>query len=227
MHGLGELRVKESDRLSATAALLAANGVRVEVEGDTLVVHGPGAPAGGGLVTTHMDHRIAMSALVLGLAARGAGERRRCELHRDQLSRVRRADAGAGRADRMTPLVIAIDGPAAAGKGTLARRLAAALGLPHLDTGLLYRAVGRLVLDAGGEPADPAAAEAAAGRLRAEDLQRPDLRGPAADAASSAVARHPGVRGGAAGRSSGGSPARPARCWTGGISGRWCFRTRR
>ncbi len=52
--------------------------------------------------------------------------------------------------------IIAIDGPAAAGKGTLARRLAAALGLPYLDTGLLYRAVGRRVLDAGGDPGDPA-----------------------------------------------------------------------
>jgi 3-phosphoshikimate 1-carboxyvinyltransferase len=70
MRGLRELRVKESDRLSATAALLAANGVRVEIEGDDLVVHGTGAPpGGGGLVATHMDHRIAMSALVLGLAA--------------------------------------------------------------------------------------------------------------------------------------------------------------
>ena len=68
MHGLGELRVKESDRLSATAALLRANGVRVEIEGDTLIVRGSSAPAGGGLVATHMDHRIAMSALVLGLA---------------------------------------------------------------------------------------------------------------------------------------------------------------
>ncbi len=94
----------------------------------------------------------------------------------------------------MMPLVIAIDGPAAAGKGTLARRLAAALGLPHLDTGLLYRAVGRLVLDAAGDPADPAVGAAAALRLRAEDLARADLRGPAADAASSSVARHPGVR---------------------------------
>ena len=70
MHGLAELRVKESDRLSATAALLQANGVRVEIEGDTLVVHGVGSPPGGGLVATHMDHRIAMSALVLGLATR-------------------------------------------------------------------------------------------------------------------------------------------------------------
>ena len=69
MRGLGELRVKESDRLAATAALLAANGARVEVDGDDLVVHGTGqAPAGGGSVVTHMDHRIAMSALVLGQA---------------------------------------------------------------------------------------------------------------------------------------------------------------
>jgi 3-phosphoshikimate 1-carboxyvinyltransferase len=70
MRGLRELRVKESDRLAATAALLAANGVRVEVDGDDLIVHGSGrAPDGGGLVTTHMDHRLAMSALVLGLAS--------------------------------------------------------------------------------------------------------------------------------------------------------------
>ncbi|MBV9537796.1 MAG: 3-phosphoshikimate 1-carboxyvinyltransferase [Acidisphaera sp.] len=70
MRGLRELRVKESDRLSATAALLAANGVRVTVEGDDLLVHGTGAlPPGGGRVATHMDHRLAMSALVLGLAA--------------------------------------------------------------------------------------------------------------------------------------------------------------
>ncbi len=71
MRGLKELRVKESDRLSATAAMLAANGARVEIEGDDLIVHGTGAaPEGGGLVATHMDHRLAMSGLVLGLAAR-------------------------------------------------------------------------------------------------------------------------------------------------------------
>jgi cytidylate kinase len=91
-------------------------------------------------------------------------------------------------------LAVAVDGPAAAGKGTLARRLAAALDLPHLDTGLLYRAVGRLVLDAGADPADAAAAEEAATALRAEDLARADLRGPAADRASSLVAAHPPVR---------------------------------
>jgi len=91
-------------------------------------------------------------------------------------------------------LVIAIDGPAAAGKGTLARRLAAALGLPYLDTGLLYRAVGRLVLDAGADPADPDAAAAAARSLLPEDLARDDLRGPAADAAAASVASIPAVR---------------------------------
>jgi 3-phosphoshikimate 1-carboxyvinyltransferase len=69
MRGLKELRVKESDRLSATAAMLAANGVTVEIDGDDLIVHGADRPpAGGGVVETHMDHRIAMSALVLGLA---------------------------------------------------------------------------------------------------------------------------------------------------------------
>jgi len=90
--------------------------------------------------------------------------------------------------------VIAVDGPAAAGKGTLARRLAAALGLPYLDTGLLYRAVGRRLLDAGADPRDAARAEAAARALTPADLERPDLRGPMADMAASAVAAIPAVR---------------------------------
>ena len=92
------------------------------------------------------------------------------------------------------PLIIAVDGPAAAGKGTLARRLAAHLGLPYLDTGLLYRATGRRVLDAGGDPANPADATAAAVALQPSDLDRGDLRGPPADAAASQVAAIPGVR---------------------------------
>jgi CMP/dCMP kinase len=90
--------------------------------------------------------------------------------------------------------VIAIDGPAAAGKGTLARRIAQELDLPYLDTGLLYRAVGRRVLDAGGDPADPIAAETAASALRPTDLDREDLRGPVADAAAASVAAIPEVR---------------------------------
>ena len=90
--------------------------------------------------------------------------------------------------------LVAVDGPAAAGKGTLARRLAAALNLPYLDTGLLYRATGRRVLDAGGDPADPDTAVAAARALLPADLDRPDLRGPDADRAASAVAAIPAVR---------------------------------
>jgi 3-phosphoshikimate 1-carboxyvinyltransferase len=69
MDGLAELKVKESDRLAATAAGLAANGVRATVEGDTLIVHGTGKVAGGGTVATHLDHRIAMAFLTMGLAS--------------------------------------------------------------------------------------------------------------------------------------------------------------
>jgi 3-phosphoshikimate 1-carboxyvinyltransferase len=69
MRGLKELRVKESDRLAATAAMLRVNGVAVEIDGDDLIVHGKGEVPGGGTVATHMDHRIAMAALVMGVAA--------------------------------------------------------------------------------------------------------------------------------------------------------------
>jgi len=69
MRGLKELRVKESDRLEATAAMLRANRVAVDIEGDDLIVHGKANVPGGGEVLTHMDHRIAMSALVMGLAS--------------------------------------------------------------------------------------------------------------------------------------------------------------
>jgi 3-phosphoshikimate 1-carboxyvinyltransferase len=69
MRGLEELRVKESDRLAAVVDGLRANGVEVEIDGDDLIVHGKGRPLGGGTVVTHMDHRIAMAFLVMGLAS--------------------------------------------------------------------------------------------------------------------------------------------------------------
>jgi len=69
MRGLQELRVKESDRLEATADMLRVNGVEVEISGDDMIVNGKGYVPGGGLVATHMDHRIAMSALVMGAAS--------------------------------------------------------------------------------------------------------------------------------------------------------------
>lgn len=90
--------------------------------------------------------------------------------------------------------VIAVDGSAASGKGTLAATLAADYALPHLDTGLLYRAVGRLVLLSGGDPHDSVIATEAARQLEGRRLDDPALSsGPCGEAASK-VAVHPGVR---------------------------------
>ncbi len=90
--------------------------------------------------------------------------------------------------------VIAIDGPAAAGKGTLAARLAEAYDLPHLDTGLLYRAIGRRMADEGADLDDAALAGGYARRLEIADLARGDLRGREAGEIASRVAVHPDVR---------------------------------
>ncbi|MDE1906139.1 MAG: (d)CMP kinase [Rhodospirillales bacterium] len=91
-------------------------------------------------------------------------------------------------------IIIAIDGPAAAGKGTLAKRLAATLNLPYLDTGLLYRATAKRVLEAGGDPEDDKAATAAAKALTEADTARTDLRDAATSKAASQVASIPAVR---------------------------------
>ncbi|GJE25810.1 (d)CMP kinase [Methylobacterium organophilum] len=92
------------------------------------------------------------------------------------------------------PLVIAIDGPAASGKGTLAKRLALHYGLPHLDTGLLYRAVALTLLDAGSALGDERAAAAAATALIADRLADPRLRERAMGEAASRVSSVPAVR---------------------------------
>ncbi len=91
-------------------------------------------------------------------------------------------------------MIIALDGPAAAGKGTLARKLAKKFGLAYLDTGLIYRAVGMAVVRAGSDPNDPDAAEQAAKALKPEDLEATDLRTDAAADAASRVSAIPGVR---------------------------------
>ena len=91
-------------------------------------------------------------------------------------------------------MIIAIDGPAAAGKGTLARRLAQHLNLAYLDTGLIYRAVGKKVLIVGADPEDAAAAEAEARAMRPEDLQLEGLRTDEVAQAASKVSTVPGVR---------------------------------
>jgi cytidylate kinase len=93
------------------------------------------------------------------------------------------------------PLIIAVDGPAASGKGTIAARLARVYGLPHLDTGLLYRAVGLGVIDAGGDLGDAGLAERVARALDAGTImESPRLTDRDIGEAASRVASHPGVR---------------------------------
>ncbi|GAA0006425.1 hypothetical protein BRDID11002_64290 [Bradyrhizobium diazoefficiens] len=154
MRGLQELRVKESDRLEATAEMLRVNGVKVEVSGDDLVVQGRGHVPGGGTVATHMDHRIAMSALVMGCASDQPVTVDRHRLHRHQFPGFHSDDAFAwGRVF----MIIAIDGPAASGKGTLGKRLAHHYGYRHLDTGVIYRAVAYALMQSGHDLRDEAA----------------------------------------------------------------------
>lgn len=89
---------------------------------------------------------------------------------------------------------MAIDGPAASGKGTLGRRLAQALDFAYLDTGLIYRAVAARLLESGADARDPAAAVPFATALTLADLKRPDLRSEAVAQAASQVAALPAVR---------------------------------
>ncbi len=91
-------------------------------------------------------------------------------------------------------MIIAVDGPAAAGKGTIARRLADRFGYAYLDTGALYRAVAFSLLRAGVDPADPEAAARAAGSLHLPDTDDPGIRTPEVGLAASVVAAIPRVR---------------------------------
>jgi cytidylate kinase len=97
-------------------------------------------------------------------------------------------------ASSAAPLVIAVDGPAASGKGTLARRLAAHFGLPYLDTGLLYRMVARAMLDAGQDLNDPQAAATTAAGFDESGFDEDRLRGREIGEAASVVAAIPAVR---------------------------------
>lgn len=213
MHGLKELRVKESDRLQAIIDGLNANGVKTSLSGDTLTVHGTGKhPAGGGTVTTHFDHRIAMSFLVMGMATENP-------VHVDDTRAIATSFPGFvelmnnlgadltvdGRKPFLKPQVavslpraprriIAIDGPAASGKGTLARRLAEYFGYHHLDTGSLYRAVGLRVLSNGKDPAIKDNAIEAALSISDRDFTDPRLRQEKVGQAASVVSAIPEVR---------------------------------
>lgn len=206
MEGLAELRVKESDRLKAILDALSACGVAARSEGDTLVVSGTGeVPRGGATVITHYDHRIAMAFLVFGMASAQA-------VTVDDATAINTSFPGFSnlfnslgadilpigpvRAQKREhpPIVIAIDGPAASGKGTLARRMAEYFDLAYLDTGSLYRAVGMKMVYAGQEPSDRKAALAAAKSIEVNDLANPRLRQERIGQAASVVSAYPEVR---------------------------------
>lgn len=201
MEGLAELRVKESNRFNAILDGLTACGIECKADGDVLIVEGQGkAPAGGAIVTTHFDHRIAMSFLVLGMASMRPvtvdDGRAIATSFPDFLSLMQQLGAHITtplkHGDK--PLVIAVDGPAASGKGTLARRLADHFDLPYLDTGSLYRAAAMRLVYAGKEPSDVIAAIAAARSLQPHDLANPKLRQEHIGKAASVISAYPEVR---------------------------------
>ena len=203
MTGLDELRVKESDRLAATQAGLIAVGADAEIDGDDLIVRGTGALEGGGPVTTHMDHRIAMAFLTAGLNSErpvrvddGTFIATSFPGFSALMTRIGgdiRAEINSAE-DACGPLVIAVDGPAASGKGTLARRIADELKLAYLDTGLLYRAVAHRAL-AENVPLDEAEKLSEIARtLDLTNLDDPALRDAGVGNAASRVAAIAEVR---------------------------------
>jgi 3-phosphoshikimate 1-carboxyvinyltransferase len=208
MLGLHELRVKESDRFAAVMAGLQANGVNVEANGDDMIVHGASKVNGGGVVTTHLDHRIAMSFLIMGMATEQkvmVDDINAINTSFPNFIRIMR-QAGANieisknisggflRRSDDKKLVIAIDGPAASGKGTLAEKLADYFGVPHLDTGSLYRATALRLIATGGNPENASDAVRAAEAINVHDLADTRLRNEEIGKIASIVSSLPQVR---------------------------------
>jgi cytidylate kinase len=205
---VGELRVKEVDRLAAVADMVMAFGATARIEGDRLAVTGRGGPLRGARVDSRGDHRMAMAAAVGALAA-AEGERSLvtgfgavATSYPGFLDDLDALTAMPGlRAPR--PLLVAIDGPAGAGKSTVSTAVAGRLGLERLDTGAMYRAVAALALRRGVAPddADAVAALAADAVIDVGDRVTIDgvdvtaeIRSPAVGTAVSIVAANPGVR---------------------------------
>jgi 3-phosphoshikimate 1-carboxyvinyltransferase len=168
---VGELRVKEVDRLAAVVDLVRAFGAGARVEGDTLSITGVG-PAGhlrGARFDSRGDHRMAMAAAVAGLAA-PAGQRTLVQgfaavatSYPGFAEDLRALTVETAPAAQPRPLLVAIDGPAGAGKSTVSRAVASHLGVERLDTGAMYRAVAALALREGVAPDDQAAVARLAG----------------------------------------------------------------
>ena len=204
---VGELRVKEVDRLAAVAEMVETFGAAATIDGDTLSITGVGGSLRGARFDGRGDHRMAMAAAVAALAA-SPGHRSLITGFdavetsypgfADDLERV--ADGG----DVVPrPLLVAIDGPAGAGKSTVSTAVADRLGVDRLDTGAMYRAVAALALERGTAPDDRAAVAAlAAGstievgqRVTIDGLDVTDvIRSPEVGRAVSIVAANPEVR---------------------------------
>ncbi len=203
---VGELRVKEVDRLVAVAAMVEAFGAGATIDGDTLEISGLGGPLRGGRFDSRGDHRMAMAAAVAALAAR-RGERSLITgfgavetsypMFAEDLDRL------AVGATPPRSLLVAIDGPAGAGKSTVSRAVAERLGLDRLDTGAMYRAVAALALERGTPPedADAVAALAASATIEVGERVTIDgldvtglIRSPEVGRAVSVVAANPEVR---------------------------------
>ena len=203
---VGELRVKEVDRLLAVADMVEAFGAHATIDGDTLSITGVGGPLRGANFDSRGDHRMAMAAAVAALAARpgerslitgfGAVETSYPTFAEDM---ARLADGAA----RPRPLLVAIDGPAGAGKSTVSRAVAERLGVNRLDTGAMYRAVAALALELGTPPDDNEAVAALAAAATIEVGERVTIdgrdvtgliRSPEVGRAVSIVAANPDVR---------------------------------
>jgi 3-phosphoshikimate 1-carboxyvinyltransferase len=211
---VGELRVKEVDRLAAVAEMVEAFGASAHVDGDTLSVTGVGGPLRGARFDSGGDHRMAMAAAVAALA--GASGQRSLITgfdasatsypgFADDLRVLTTSEPRAAHEQDRAPraLLVAIDGPAGAGKSTVSTAVAGRLGLERLDTGAMYRAVAALALERGVAPDDAAAVAALA--TSADIVVGPQviidgidvthkIRSPEVGRAVSVVAANPDVR---------------------------------
>jgi 3-phosphoshikimate 1-carboxyvinyltransferase len=203
---VSELRVKEVDRLAAVATMVEAFGAEARVEGDTLSVIGAGGPLRAARFDSRGDHRMAMAAAVAALAAR-PGERSLITGFGavetsypgflDDLRALTEGDLGP------RALLVAIDGPAGAGKSTVSTAVADRLGVDRLDTGAMYRAIAALALELGTAPDDRAAVAALAEAATIDVGERvtidgrdvtATIRSPEVGRAVSLVAANPDVR---------------------------------
>ena len=153
--GIGFIRRKETDRIEAVATELRRCGVDVDVTDDGWVIRPDVGRLRGGAVQTYEDHRMAMSMALLGLRVPGIDILDPGCVSKTFPDFFEALEALRPRVESAPPVtVVAIDGPAGAGKSTVARLLATALDLPHFDTGAMYRAVAAAALRAGIDPND-------------------------------------------------------------------------